>query len=301
MNAEPLEQIGGFLPRRLRDALMGVPGVVRPRVEEIRLRVGRPMYLTLDGGEFCPRPAVIPTTEDLHTVLELASDHSVHAALERMRGGFITVNGGHRIGICGETIAENGKILGFRRPSSLNIRVAREVKTAAEGLLPCLLKEDRLPNTLIAAPPGAGKTTLLRDLIRRLSCGEGIRGQRVGVVDERGEIGAVWAGMPQMDLGPRTDILDGTPKAEGLLLMLRGMNPQILAVDEITHPDDIRAITLAAGCGVSVLATIHGKSRTELLTRPLCRELLEQNMFRQIVTVERGKNGERFWKVEEIK
>lgn len=301
MKIDPFDQIVRFLPSGLQTSVNQIEERGKRCAEEVRLRVGYPVSVVMGGMEYCPNSACVVSGEDLQTVLELASEHSVHTAMERMRAGYITVRGGHRIGICGEVIRDHGKIVGYRRPSSLNLRIAREVKDCAKGLAARLLVEDRLPNTLIIAPPGAGKTTLLRDLMRRISSGEETPSRRVGIVDERGELASLWNGCPQMDLGPRTDVLDGVSKAEGMLLMLRGMNPQVLAVDEITHPDDRNAIALAAGCGVSVFATIHGRDQSDLRLRPVCRELMQMNIFRAAVLVECGQDGKRSWRVEEIK
>ena len=301
MKAGPFEQVMDFLPFSLQDSLLKLDKEKQAGAEEIRLRVGSPIRVVLGCKDLCVAPERALTPDDLHTVLELASEHSVHTALERMRGGFITVRGGHRIGICGEATVDRGKIMGFRSVSSLNLRIAREIKGAAKGLIPQLLEGDRLQSTLIIAPPGAGKTTLLRDLIRRISSGIETQSRRVGVVDERGELASLWDGRPRLDLGAQTDVLDGISKAEGMLFLLRGMNPQVLAVDEITHPDDIQAVALTAGCGVTVFATIHGMDQQELLLRPVCRELAKQNVFRRAVQIERGSTGERGWKVEEIK
>ncbi len=152
----------------------------------------------------------------------------------------------------------------------------------ARPLLPQLAEGGELSNTLILSPPGLGKTTLLRDLIRCVSLGEGVRPRRVGVADERGELGA---GALRRHLGPRTDVLENCPKAAALLMLLRGMAPQVLAVDEITAPEDLRAIQEAAGCGVTLLATAHGGSWEELRLRPLYRELLDQGIFRTFVVL----------------
>ena len=149
-------------------------------------------------------------------------------------------------------------------------------------MLPQLAEGGELSNTLILSPPGLGKTTLLRDLIRCVSLGEGVRPRRVGVADERGELGA---GALRRHLGPRTDVLENCPKAAALLMLLRGMAPQVLAVDEITAPEDLRAIQEAAGCGVTLLATAHGGSWEELRLRPLYRELLDQGIFRTFVVL----------------
>ena len=176
--------------------------------------------------------------------------------------------------------------------------MARQAVGAARPVSDRLVRrEGTLYSTLILAPPGAGKTTLLRDLIRAASDGEGMAPQRVGVADERGEIAALFDGVPQLDVGPRTDVMEGCPKAWGLMTLLRGMNPQVLAVDEITAPEDVAALVSAAGCGVTLLATAHGAGREDLSRRKLYRGLLEEGVFRRLVRIRR-EAGRRIYKVE---
>lgn len=288
------------LPLDLRLLAERVPEAWKASAEELRLRAGRPMTLVTDRDEY-PVPGGTAVTEyDLRTVLEVASQASAHAVLEQVRSGFVTVRGGHRIGLCGTAVVEHGMITNLRALSSLAVRVARQVKGGGAALATRLLEEDRLQNTLILAPPGAGKTTLLRDLIRALSEGEGVKPLRVGVADERGELAALREGMPEFDLGPRTDVMDGCPKAEGLRMLLRGMNPQVLAADEITAPEDTQAILQAAGCGVSLLATAHGVHAGDLSRRPVYQPLLEQKVFQKLVMIRREDDGRRTVKVEDL-
>lgn len=281
-----LEQAASLLPSPLRQSVASLPQAQREQTEEIRLRVGRPLALNIGGEEFSP-PGGSPVTEgDLRFVLELASQASVHTVLDKMRQGFLTVRGGHRIGICGTAVVRGGEMESYRYISSLAIRIAREVRGIAVPLLDRLVDGDRMRSTLILSPPGQGKTTLLRDLIRALSQGEGGAAFRVGVADERGELAATYRGMPQMDLGPRTDVLDGCPKAQALMLLLRGMNPQVLAVDEITAEEDLHALLAAAGCGTSLLATAHGTTPEQLSRRPLYRTLLSERLFERFVLID---------------
>ena len=157
-----------------------------------------------------------------------------------------------------------------------------------------------MSDTLILAPPGLGKTTLLRDLIRSVSEGEGCAPLRISLADERGEVAAMYNGVPQMEVGRRTDVAEGCPKAQGLMLLLRAMNPQVLAVDEITAPEDVQALTAAAGCGVTLLATAHGESRADLERRSLYRPLLEEGLFRFLVGIRREGEG-RAYTVKELR
>ena len=270
------------LPFALRQALDRLDGKWEPQTEELRLRVGYPMTVNLGNREAeTDGPAV--TEAHLYTVLENASQASAHTVLDQVRHGFVTLKGGHRIGLCGTVVTEDGRIRNLRNLSSLSVRVAKPVCGPAKEILPKLMQGGALCGTLILAPPGVGKTTLLRDLIRTLSDG----GLRIAVADERSEIAALWNGVPQMDVGRHTDVLEGCPKGAGMLLLLRGMNPQVIAVDEITEPADVQAVGEVCGCGVSVLATAHGGSREDLIRRPVYRELLNMRVFERVVILER--------------
>lgn len=297
--AEAYRQAAQVLPRRLRQEALGLPQEEQEQAEELRLRVGWPMTAVLPEGE---RPVGGPPVEpeELEQLVEIASRASVHAVLEQIRRGYLTVAGGHRIGLCGTAVMEGGGIHALRSLSSANLRIARQVPGAARPVLGALCPGGRLESTLILAPPGQGKTTLLRDIIRQVSEGEGCLPLRVAVADERGELAALYGGRPQLDVGRRTDVAEGCPKAQGLMLLLRAMNPQVLAVDEITAPEDAAALRTAAGCGVTLLATAHGAGREDLTRRPLYRGLLEEGMFRRLVEITR-REGRREYRVEELK
>jgi stage III sporulation protein AA len=266
------------------------------QAEEFRLRMGRPMTVVFPEGESHPQgcPVRPVTGEDLSTVLEIASQCSIHTVLERFKSGFITVAGGHRIGICGSGVVKDGGILNLRQLSSVAVRIAKEARGSASEVLLHLYDGGSLQNTLIISPPGRGKTTLLRDLIRCISDGEGVPPLRVGVSDERGELAAMENGMPRMEIGARTDVMDGCPMQTGLLMLLRGMNPQVLAMDEITAPEDLEALETAAGCGVRLLATAHGENQRELRQRPLYRKLLDEGIFRRTVIISMDGNKRRY-------
>lgn len=278
-----LRQAADVLPERLRKLLDGLPGELRAEMEELRLRRGFPMTAVTGMGEV-PLGNGPVTETDLRMVLESASQGSAHTVLDQVKNGFVTFRGGHRIGLCGTVTRREGEIATLRYLTSLCIRVACPVEGQAVALLPELTEGGTFQSTLLLAPPGAGKTTLLRDLVGALSDELGLR---VGVADERGEIAALWQGEPQLYIGRHTDVLDGCRKAEGLSILLRGMDPQVLAADEITHPDDVDAMVEAAGCGVALLATAHGGGRPDLERRPIYRTLLRERVFRRLVVLER--------------
>ena len=283
------EQAAAVLPPELRQQALALPAQERERAEELRLRCGWPMAAVFPEGEISLGGRKI-VTQDLELLLEIASRASVHAVLAQLREGYLTIEGGHRLGLCGTAVLENGQMRNLRSLSSVSIRIARQHPGAALPLLSGLMEGGRLCSTLIAAPPGMGKTTLLRDLVRCISDGDGTPPLRVGLADERGEVAALYGGVPQLRVGRRTDVIEGCPKAQGAMLLLRAMNPQVLAMDEITAPEDVAALLTAAGCGAVLLATAHGEG-DELTRRPLYRTMLEERIFQRVVSIQRTEQG----------
>lgn len=290
-----LKQAAGNLPSRLRNAVLQQT----EDAEELHLRVGRGMTVCGETGKEEPvtqdgRPLTV-TAEDIFQTLQIATGASYHTSAQHLASGFLPLRGGHRLGITGSVSLQNGVVHAITQPSSLCLRVAHSVQGMGNEVGRAIFAHG-IRSTLILSPPAMGKTTLLRELLRLGSEEYGIR---IGLADERGEVAALWKGIPQLDVGSRTDVLDGCPKAEGLLLLLRSMSPQLLAADEITAPEDIAALSMAANCGVPILATAHGKTVEELTRRPLNKRLMEEKLFSQVVTIIRA-GGKRRYQVEEL-
>lgn len=240
-------------------------------VQEIRLRLHAPPEIVVFGKSAWLKRIV--TEEDIQFSVNTASRYSPWSAATTAKG-YLTAKGGHRIGLCGEAVIQDGAMCGFRKVTSLNIRVARDIK----GVASCIRCHDSL---LIIGAPGAGKTTLLRDLIRSISND----GSHVGVVDERGELFP----MGVFEIGKCTDILTGCGKQEGIDAVLRTMGPSWIAVDEITEAGDCRALLHAGWCGVKLLATAHAGSIRDLQSRAVYRPILESKLFATVVVLKPDK------------
>ena len=286
--ASRYEEACALLPGRLRAAAMSVQRREKAQAEELRLRIGRAVYLTMPGGETAlPQTRVI--RGDLEQVLDRATEYSRYTAAETLRHGYLTAPGGFRIGVCGTALPGGGQSDGIRDISSLAIRIPRVREGAAEAVLPQLVEGGRPLGTLILSPPGGGKTTLLRDLVRLLSQGTDLcPPQRVALVDERGELAAVHRGRPQLEVGCHTDVMDGCPKHLAVPMLLRAMTPRIIALDEVALEEDVAAVRSAVGCGVTLLATVHAASLVDLEARCVGRALLGSGGFRRAVVIEGG-------------
>src|SRR5690606_15649722 len=299
---DDLAELLPWLAPPVARALAGLSPDVRAGVEEVRLRAGRPLeVVTAAGGRFVAPDGQTVDEEDealpvtpglLEQTWQIACEASVYSRVDETRHGYLTLPGGHRVGVSGRLLVEDGRIRRLRHVGGLNFRLARERPGCADPVLDAVWEAAAaLPrHTLILSPPGAGKTTLLRDLVRQLSRGvpaRGIPGLRVSVVDERGELAACRDGVPTRDVGPRTDVLAGCPKAAGIEMAVRALNPQVVAFDELGGARDALAVEEAAHAGVRVLATAHAADEVDLARRPSLARLVRQGLFQRVVVLTR--------------
>ncbi|WP_239613845.1 stage III sporulation protein AA [Cohnella mopanensis] len=295
-----------LFPTSLRQVLERMPTEAREVLEEIRIRENRPLEISFgsryafvrEDGTLTSsyREAFLPGKEQCRALLERLTNHSIYAVEEELRRGFITVSGGHRIGLAGRTVLDKGVVSHLRDIAGFNVRIARARAGFGAQILPDLLDftARTIRHTLIVSPPQQGKTTLIRDLVRCISSGEWHHpaardwgSRKVGVVDERSEIAASEKGVPTFDLGPRCDVLDACPKAEGITMMIRSLSPEIIAVDEIGRPEDAEAIHEAIHAGVQVLATAHALDIGDVFARPVLAKLARDGVFGTYVFLSR--------------
>ncbi|RYM06093.1 stage III sporulation protein AA [Sporolactobacillus sp. THM7-7] len=264
----------------------------KTRLEEIRCRARQPLEFIVSGKVWRMQEKRMPIFHpgDAKEMLQKISRYSFYTLEEELRRGYITIPGGHRIGLAGRVITENGRVLRLREVTFFNIRIAREKIGAARPLVPHLYKKGHWLSALIIGAPQTGKTTLIRDLARLI--GEGIPersvpAQKAGIVDERSEIAGCIGGVPQNRLGKRTDVLDACPKAEGMMMMIRSMSPDVLIVDEIGREEDTEALLESLNAGIAVVATAHAHSIEEISRRPTIRPLIEARLFKRYIALSR--------------
>lgn len=277
--------------------ILGKADLKQDRLQEIRLRVNAPLMIVYDGEEYflssggklkkTPSGACMVSAACIQETLEYISGYSLYAYEEEIRQGYITIQGGHRVGLAGKTVLDGERIKSIHHISFINVRFSHQIMGCARKVLPFVTDGDTVRHTLIISPPRCGKTTLLRDLIRQISNGDAKRaGHCVGVVDERSEIGGCYQGIPQNDVGIRTDVLDACPKAEGMMMLIRSMSPEVIAVDEIGSYEDIHAIETVINCGCKLLATVHGSSIDDIRRKPLLDRIVKERVFERYILLD---------------
>ena len=291
-----INDIMSVIPERISSAIVAVAN--RYRIKELRLRVGKPVILRSDKGEILvdsegresvASKALTITEKEIREVIDRVSRFSVYAFSEDLKRGYITISGGHRVGVCGHVVTEDNHIVSMRNISSVNIRFAHSVIGCSGKIMRYIYHGDGINNTLIISPPGCGKTTLLRDIAVCLSDGdEQHGGLNVGICDERSEIAACKEGIPQNYVGLRTDVLDACPKALGMTMLLRSMNPDVIAVDELGGLQDLDAVLMLNNCGCAIVATVHGENIEEIFEKKCFELLFENKTFKRYIVLRDG-------------
>ncbi|HML47726.1 MAG TPA: stage III sporulation protein AA [Clostridia bacterium] len=282
--------LDGYFPEPLRALAQSLSKQDAGRMTELRIRAEQPVCF-LAGRERLPIETWIPSGNEVRQFVQALLGQSVYARAEELRGGYVTLPGGCRAGLCGRIVTENGRIHHLQDIASVALRLARQVPGAADAAMLHMLEEGRPLSTLFFSTPGCGKTTMLRDVARQLAQG----GFQVGIVDERSELAACVEGIPQLDVGPSTDVLDACPKAEGMILMLRVFSPQVIITDEIGRAADAEAIEEASRCGCAVIASAHAGSLEELMRRSATGTLLKQQAFRRYIQLGPRAKVEKVW------
>lgn len=282
------KEILDILPKTIRDIVENAVNV--DKLQEIRIKVNRPLYIYSNNKEkfFSYKTSL----EEMKYILQKISNYSIYAFEDEIKQGYITIKGGHRVGLCGTVVTENNMVKTIKDIVSINIRVAREIIDCSKEILPYMLDGNNVLNTIIISPPKCGKTTILRDICRVLSTGSSnlnFTGKNITIVDERSELGACYKGVPQMNVGDRTDVLDNCPKSQGIIMAIRSMSPQIIICDEIGTSSDMESIIAALNSGVNLITTIHGFDVEDLYKRPVFKEIMENRVFKRAVVLSNKK------------
>ena len=290
-----------YISREVSGTLKKINPLELARIEEIRMRAGRPLMVCFNGSDRFVKKngrlvgtaenVVVITGDCIKETMELISKNSLYSCMEELQNGFITLEGGHRVGVSGRVVYLDGNIRNIKDISGLNIRVAKEVKGCCRNILKYLIRNNEVCNSLIVSPPQCGKTTMLRDIARALSDGElGYMGFKVGIIDERSEIASSRNGIPQFDVGVRTDVLDGCPKNIGMQMMIRSMSPEVMLTDEIGNSGDSECIMKVLNAGIKIITSAHGYSVAEMKSRREVLSLIRNKAFERYIVLS-GKEG----------
>ncbi len=282
-------EILSYMPENLKKIFSVIFETCGDTIQEIRLRTMKPLVIeTLKGSFFVSpkgeisqnlRNACILKPDDIKAVFQIICENSVYAYLEDIKQGFITIKGGHRIGFTGKAVCDRGKIESLKDISSINIRIAREYKNCSIDMIGYIIGKKEIKSTLFVSPPMCGKTTIIRDVAREISD----RGFKVGIADDRGEIAAMYKGIPQNDVGIHTDVIENAPKKDAISMMLRTMSPKVIISDEISNPEDAYGVLQCFGTGVKVIGSAHGNTAEDVMDKSFLKPLIGRGGFENII------------------